>query len=94
MDYPNDVVSLRRAADIIEGFWTLAPEFRDLVMMKITPVTVRAANMTALEKIKAQYLQDRDKLSAIRQVRNLYLNPLTKETMGLKESKDLVESWF
>lgn len=94
MGYPNDVISLRRVADIIEGFWSLAPEFREIVLAKVAPVTTRSANLLALDKIKEQYINDREKIPAIRRVRDLFRNPLTNETMGLKEAKDLVESWY
>ena len=92
MDYPNDVISLRRTADIVEGYFSLSPEYRALIQRKIG-IASATENTTQLDVIRIQYREHKDKIRAIRDVRTMYHNPLTNETMGLKEAKDLVESW-
>jgi hypothetical protein len=90
MEWPNDAVSLRRTADIIEGFWSVSPEYRELILNKLTN---KGLGVDKLEIIKQQYLRTRDKIVAIKQLRDYTYNPISKESMGLKEAKDLVETW-
>jgi hypothetical protein len=90
MELPNDVDNLRRCANIIEGFWALSPEYRELILSKIS---VKTENSVDTSLIKKRYLETRDKIYAIKSLRDMFFNPLTNETMGLKEAKDMVESW-
>ena len=89
MIFPNDAVSLRRAADIIEGFFSLSQEYRQFVLAKLT-----GHGDPNVEEIKRRYLADHDKIKAIREVRALNYNPVTREyPVGLKEAKDIVDGW-
>lgn len=89
--WPNAVVSLRQVADMLEAYWSVAPEFRHLFLRHVGQNL--KDDVVTFDGIRQEYKRTGDKIQAIKEVRAITLNPLDNTCMGLKEAKDLVESW-